>query len=52
MTKGESEISGQSGPSTATSIKDGGIDSKQIDMISQLIKNDEDDFEFEEATME
>jgi len=52
-TKIESESSGQSGPSTALMTKEGGgLDAQQVEAITQIMKNDDEDFEFEEATVE
>jgi hypothetical protein len=45
-------MNGQSGPSTATSMVEGGLDSAQIGIMTQLMKNEDEDFEFEEATVE
>ena len=50
--KVESESSGQSGPSTASIMKEGGVDAQQVEAIAQILKNDDEDFEFEEATVE
>lgn len=37
---------------TASPLKEGGIDASKIDQIAQILKNDDEDFEFEEATVE
>lgn len=52
LPKRETESNGQSGPSTASSFKETSIDQNSAELISQMLKNEDDDFEFEEATVE
>ena len=52
MPKTETEINGQAGPSTAFSFKEASVDPTTVDSISQMLKNEDEDFEFEEATAE
>ena len=52
LSKRETESNGQSGPSTGSLYKEASIDQTSAELISQMLKNEDEDYEFEEATVE
>lgn len=52
LPKRDTESNGHSGPSTASSFKDSSNDQNSAELISHMLKSEDEDYEFEEATVE